>query len=175
MKNETDQFLRQVELLVKTAPEFSYPLRTIYKQAVNSCNFARLIQPVALEVNLHIGGESVMQDKTDEPAPVARRTAENLDGAYHFPDIDDLAEIIALGQWPEWRYWHAPMETFAWLIQECINQVIHIDHQSLTTKPFALNLLSIAESRQALKYLLFIALPLRFNNCKYILFFTIDA
>lgn len=171
-ENETDQFLRQVELLVKTAPEFSYPLRTIYKQAVNSYDFASLNQPVTLEINLHIDSESIMPDKTDEPdepAPLTLRTAETLDGAYHFPDIDDPAEIIAQGQLQYWGNWRDPMGALSWLIQACFNHAILIDHHSLTTKPFALNLLSLAESRQALKYLLFIALPLRFN-CKYILF-----
>ncbi|MBL5922741.1 hypothetical protein I7V28_16795 [Lelliottia amnigena] len=171
-KNETDQFLHQIELLVKTTPEFSYPFRTIYKQAVNSYDFACLIQPVMLEIDLHVGSENSMPDKTDEPdepAPLALRTAETLDGAYNFPDIDDPAEIIARGQWQHLGNWRDPMGALSWLIQECFNHVILIDHHSITTKTFALNLLSLTESRQALKYLLFIALPLRFN-CKYILF-----
>lgn len=171
-KNETDQFLRQVELLVETAPEFSYSLRTIYKQAVNSYDFARLIQPVTLKIGLHISSESIMPEKTnepDEPAPLTLRTAETLDDAYNFPDIDDPAEIIALGQWQHWGNWRDPMGTLSGLIQACFNHVILIDHHSLTTKPFALNLLSLSKSRQALMYLLFIGYPLRFN-CKYILF-----
>lgn len=168
-ENETNQFLCQVELLVKTSPEFIYQLRTIYKQAVNSYDFARLIQPATLKINLHIGSESITLDKSDEPAPLTIRTAETLDDAYHFPAIDDPAEIIAQGQLQNWERLHDPMRAFSWLLQACFNYVILIDHHSLTTKPFALNLLSLVESHQALKYLLFIALPLRFN-CKYILF-----
>ncbi|UVD98964.1 hypothetical protein [Pectobacterium parvum] len=172
-ENETAQFLHQVELLVKTAPEFSYPLRTIYKQSINSYDFAHLIQPVTLKINLHLGSDNNMPDKTDEqdePTPLTPMTAENLNDAYNnIPDIDDPADIIALGQWQHWGNWRDPMGALSWLIQSCFNHVITIDHNSLSTKHFALNLLSLAESRQALKYLLFIGFPLRFN-CKYLLF-----
>jgi hypothetical protein len=74
-----------------------------------------------------------------------------------------------LGQLQYLESWRAPMGALSGLIQACFNHVILINHHSLITKPFALNLLSLAESRQALKYFLFIALPLQFN-CKYILF-----
>ncbi|WP_321146848.1 hypothetical protein, partial [Providencia alcalifaciens] len=168
-RNETDQFLHQVELLVKEAPEFSYPLRTIYKQSINSYDFARLIQPVTLKINLHPNSDNNMADKTDEPAPLISVTAENLDGAYDIPDIDDLSDIIALGQWQYRGNWHDPMGGLSRLINSCFNYVITIDHNSLSAKSFAFNLLSLAESHQALKYMLFIGFPLSIN-CKYLLF-----
>lgn len=171
-RNETDQFLHQVELLVKAAPEFSYPLRTIYKQSINSYDFARLIQPVTLKINLHPDSDNNMADKTDEPAESASLisvTAENLDGAYDIPDIDDPSDIIALGQWQYRGNWHDPMGGLSRLINSCFKHVIAIDHNSLSAKSFAFNLLSLAESRQALKYMLFIGFPLSIN-CKYLLF-----
>lgn len=171
-ENETGQFLHQVELLVKEAPEFSYPLKTIYKQVVNSYDFSRLIQPATLEINLQIGSATIMPDKTvelDEPTTLTLMTAEDLDDTYHFPDIDDPAEIISSGQLQHWGNRMDPMGALSRLIQACYNHVILINHHSLTTRPFALNLLSLVESREGLKYLLFIALPLHFN-CKYILF-----
>lgn len=171
-KNEIDQFLQQVEFLVKSAPEFSYTLRTIHKQAVNSSDFARVIQPVMQQIDINIGSEDFIpekNDKLDETAPLILRTAETLDGAYNFPNIDDPAEITTQEQWQHLGRWLDPMEGLSWLLQECFNHAILIDHQTLTAKKFALNLLSLSKSRPALKYLLFIALPLRFNS-KYILF-----
>lgn len=173
--NETVQFLRQVELMVEKSPEFCFSLKTLYKQSVNSHDFARLIQPVTMEINLHISSESAVPDKTDkpeesdEPAPLTMRTAETLESAYYFPEMEDPVETITRGQWQHWREWYEPLGIFSWLIQGCLDHVIRIDHHSLTVKPFAPNLLSLAETREALMYLLFIGLPLRFN-CKYILF-----
>ncbi|HHC4810985.1 hypothetical protein [Klebsiella michiganensis] len=171
-KSETDQFLFQVELLVQMAPEFNYSFRTIFKQAVNSYSFTRLIQPVSLEINIDIGSESIKPDITyesEEPSPLEIRTAETLDGAYHFPDMYDPAEIISKREYQHLGDLYAPLGTYSWLIQECFDHVIFIDHNSLTAKPFALSMLSLAKTREALQYLLFIGLPIRFNR-KYILF-----
>lgn len=171
-ENETAQFLCQVELLVETSPEFGYSLRTIYKQSINSHDFGHLIQPTLLNININIASDGNILDKTDdsrEPSTLTPMTVENLDDAYNIPDIDDAADIFSFGQWQHWGNWHDSMGALSWIINSCFNHVISIDHNSLSSKSFALNLIALAESRQALKHLLLMSFPLRINS-KYLLF-----
>lgn len=169
--DEISHFLEQVKLFIESAPELFYSLKTLHKQVVNSYDFVSVVEPRILTVNLSISGDSATDQSqiTTEPAPVLKTTVDKLDRAYHFPVIDDPADIDALEGWPQMGYWREPMGGLARLLNECADYAINIDNQALNVSTFANDLLLMAESRPALKYLLFSVLPKLFSR-KYTLF-----